>query len=50
VRLHNLGTIDAAIIAVQDLRRWLDSAKSGNQTFGPADPFLAWCENQARPS
>src|SRR5215470_4311850 len=49
VRLRNPGTIDAAITAVQDLRRWLDSAKSANQTFGPADPFLTWCENQARP-
>jgi hypothetical protein len=49
VRLRNPGTIDAAITVVQDLRRWLDNAKSGNPTFGPADPFLTWWENQARP-
>jgi hypothetical protein len=49
VRLRNPGTIDAAVTVVQDLRRWLDNAKSGNPTFGPADPFLTWCENQARP-
>jgi hypothetical protein len=34
---------------MEDLDRWLHNAKSGNQTFGPADPFLAWCENHARP-
>jgi hypothetical protein len=32
-------SIDAAITAVQDLRRWLDRAKSRNQTFGQ-EPVL----------
>src|SRR5258708_40230524 len=49
MRLRNTGTIDAAITAVKDLRRLLGNAHSGNQIFGPEDPFLTWCENQARP-
>ena len=48
MRLRNPGTIDAAINAVEDLRRYLSNARSGN-SLGPADPFLSWCEDYARP-
>src|SRR5262249_33782564 len=48
MRLRNPGTIDAGINAVEDLRRYLSNARSGN-SLGPADPFLSWCEDYARP-
>lgn len=49
MRLRTPGTIDAAITSVEDLRRYLSNARSANPQFGPADPFLGWCEDYARP-
>lgn len=49
MRLRSPGTIDGAISGVQDLDRSLDLAQNSNQLFGVQDPFLTWCDDQARP-
>lgn len=49
MRLRNSVSIDAAITSVQSLRNYLDSTRNASHSFGPEDPFLTWCDDQARP-